>query len=109
MANAFKRRLQRNVTGNAPVVVDNWTVPAAMQVTVIGLSCANVGGATTTVTVDLFDGTNATRILLNGSVPAGDTLVVVGAEQKLVMQPNDRIRVTTPGTVDVIMSTLEIT
>jgi hypothetical protein len=97
--------------GTTPQAIGGWTVEANKQVTVIGLNVCNILTGTVSVTVDLFDGANATRITNSLSIPPGDTLVAVGAEQKVVMEPGDSIRVTASvaAAVDVILSTLEIT
>lgn len=109
MANAFKRRTSRNIS-TAWVAVGGYTVPANTQINIIGLSIANVGTGATSVSVTLYDATNSTYLVKSVPIPLGGTLIVVGGDQKVVLQPGDQILVQTAtgGMVDVIMSTLEI-
>ena len=110
MANSFKRKTSAGIgTGYTPI--DSYTVPASTEVTVIGLTVSNVTGSTVKATVSLFDGSTFTSIVTDGPVPAGGSLVVVGGDQKLVMETGDdmRIKSDTASSLDVVMSILEIT
>ena len=110
MANSFKRKTSAGIgTGFTPI--DGYTVPASTEVTVIGLTVSNVTGSTVKATVSLFDGSTFTSIVTDGPVPAGGSLVVVGGDQKLVMETGDDMRVKsdTASSLDVVMSILEIT
>ena len=110
MANSFKRKTSAGIgTGFTPI--DGYTVPASTEVTVIGLTVSNVTGSTVKATVSLFDGSTFTSIVTDGHVPAGGSLVVVGGDQKLVMETGDdmRIKSDTASSLDVVMSILEIT
>ena len=110
MANSFKRKTSAGIgTGFTPI--DGYTVPASTEVTVIGLTVSNVTGSTVKATVSLFDGSTFTSIVTDGPVPAGGALVVVGGDQKLVMETGDsmRIKSDTASSLDVVMSILEIT
>ena len=110
MANTFARKLSRNI-GTSPVTVGSYTVGAATQVTVIGLSVANTTGSNETVDVALNDGANDTYITKSAPVPSGGTLVLMGGDQKLVMVTGDSIKVTSSASssVDAVLSILEIT
>ena len=110
MANTFARKLSRNI-GTSPVTVGSYTVGAATQVTVIGLSVANTTGSNVTVDVALNDGANDTYITKSAPVPSGGTLVLMGGDQKLVMVTGDSIKVTSSASssVDAVLSILEIT
>ena len=60
----------------------------------------------------LNDGTNDFYIVKGCPVPSGSTVLLVGGDQKLVMEPLDLIKVKSSSAtdkVDVIMSVLEIT
>lgn len=107
MANTFKNATARAV-GTSPVTV--YTTPASTQTTVIGCTVANVSANNITVTVALFDGTNTTNIVKDALVRNGSSLVVVGGDQKLVLQAAHQLRVTSSAasSVDVIASVLEI-
>jgi len=110
MANTFARKLSRNV-GTTPSTVGSYTVGAATQVTVIGLSIANTTGSDVTADVVLFDGANSTYLGKSLPVPTGSALIMFGGDQKLVMVTGDSIQVTSSAatSLDVAMSILEIT
>ena len=101
MANNFKNYMSASVTTETTVL----TGPASTQTTVIGLSIANTGASVATVDVKL----NTAYVVKDAPVPVGGSLVVVGGDQKLVVEATDTIKVTSDVTVDVITSTLEIT
>jgi len=100
MANAFKSYQSTSVTTEATVL----TGPSATETTVIGLSIANTSSSTATVDVKL----NTAYIIKAAPIPVGGSLVVVGGDQKVVVEATDTIKVTSDVTVDVITSTLEI-
>lgn len=109
MANTFKRKVSQGI-GTSATAIGGYTVGAGTQTTVIGLTCANVTTTAVTVDVILNDGTNNTYIVKGATVPSGGSLVVVGGDQKVVLEPNDSVTVTasTASSVDAIMSVLEI-
>ena len=100
MANAFKSYQSTSVTTEATVL----TGASATETTVIGLSVANTSSSTATVDVKL----NTAYIVKSAPIPVGGSLVVVGGDQKVVVEATDTIKVTSDETVDVITSTLEI-
>ena len=110
MANTFKNYTSRDV-GTTPVSVGSYTVGAATQTTLIGLTVANTTVSAITVDIYLNDGSNDTYLVKNAPIPAGGTLVAVGGDQKVVMETNDSIRVVsdTATSADCIMSLLEMT
>ena len=57
------------------------------------------------------DGSNDTFLVKQATVPSGGSLVVVGGDQKVVLQTGDSIKVTSSAasSCDVMMSILEIT
>jgi hypothetical protein len=93
------------------VTIGSYVVGAATQVTVIGLSLANTTVSDVTVSVALNDGTNNTSLIKDGPVPSGGALVLMGGDQKLVMQTGDSIVVTSSAatSIDAVLSILEIT
>jgi hypothetical protein len=101
MANTFKSYQSTGVTSETTV----FTGPSSTQTTVIGLSVAATASSLATVSVKL----NTAYIVKNAPVPVGGSLVVVGGDQKLVVEATDTIKVTSDETVDVCISTLEIT
>lgn len=109
MANNFSRSTARNIgTTLTPI---GSVVPAATQVTVIGLSIANTTNGVVKAAVVHSDGSNTTYIVKNMDIVPGQAQVLVGGDQKLVLLPGDTISVVsdTASSLDVIMSTLVIT
>lgn len=100
MANNFKSYQQTSVTTEQVV----YTGPASTQSTIIGMTTANTGSSDVTVDVKL----NSAYLVKNAPVPVGGSLVVIGGNQKVVVEPTDTISVVATGAVDVIISTLEI-
>jgi hypothetical protein len=110
MANDFKRKLSRSV-GTSLTAVGSYTVGASTQTTVIGLTVANTTASQVLVDATLNDGSNDTYIVKSAPVPAGGSLVIIGGDQKVVLETNDSIKVKsdTASSVDAVMSILEIT
>ena len=110
MANSFKRKLQGDI-GTTLTAVGSYTVGASTEVTVIGLDLANTTASQILVDVTLNDGTNDTYLIKQAPIPSGGSLVVVGGDQKVVLETNDSIKVKsdTATSVDAVMSILEIT
>jgi hypothetical protein len=110
MPNSFSRKLSQNVS-NTFSVVGGYSVNAATQVTVIGLTVANKVSSQILVDVVLNAGTSNTHLVKEAPVPSGGSIVLVGGDQKVVMEPTDRllIRSDTANSADVVMSVLEIT
>lgn len=109
MASSFKNALKSSV-GTTPVVC--YTAPALTTTTVIGLSIANTHNATIYVDVDVTD-TSAGITAKAGKqlmVPVRGSIIVIGGDQKLVLETGDSITVTssTASSADVIMSVLEV-
>jgi hypothetical protein len=107
--NRFDRKLSRNI-GTSPVTIGSYTVDTDTQVTLIGLSLANLLTTSVTVSVYLNDGVNDTYIIKDVVIPANDSLSLVGAEQKIVLITGDSIKVESSDdtSVDAVMSLLEI-
>lgn len=110
MANDFKRKLSRSI-GTSLTAVGSYTVGASTQTTVIGLTVANTTASQVLVDATVNDGSNDTYIVKNAPVPAGGSLVIIGGDQKVVLETNDSIKVKsdTATSVDAVMSILEIT
>ncbi len=100
MASSFKNYTANTVTTVTTVV----TGPVATQTTVIGMTVSNVGATVANVIVKL----NTTSMVYNAPIPVGGTLVVVGGDQKVVLEAGDTINVTSTIGVDIIVSTLEV-
>lgn len=110
MANNFKRKLSSNV-GNTFTTVGSYTVGASTQTTIIGLTISNIVSSQILIDVTLDNGSSNTYLVKNAPVPSGGSIVIVGGDQKVVLETNDKIQVKsdTVNSADVIMSILEIT
>jgi hypothetical protein len=114
MASNFYVKTSRAV-GTSLTTVGGYTVGAGVQTTCIGLAIANsLSGSLSATNIyvgaTVNDGTNDTYIIRNALVPGGSSLVVVGGEQKIVLQTGYSIKVITdtPNSADVILSVLEL-
>ena len=110
MANAFKTFTDTGVgTANADV----YTCPSSTETTIIGLNVANILGVSITVTVEFYDGggNDPTHIVKDAIIPVGSSLVVVGGDQKIVMNGGDILKIKGSQTdcCDAVLSVLEIT
>ena len=114
MANTFLSETDASI-GTSPATV--FTCGASTQSTIIGLSVANRTTAQILVDVQL-DASGRTSgaedsvyLVKDAPVPAGSSLVVIGGDQKVVMEPGDDIVVTsdTASSADVVLSHLDIT
>jgi len=114
MANAFLSETDTGI-GTSPATV--FTCPSSTQTTIIGLSVANVETSQITVDVQLdasgrTSGAEDSVYLVKAApIPVGGALVVIGGDQKVVMEPGDAIKVTsdTAASADVVLSHLDIT
>lgn len=108
MANTFKSYPSKNVGTSAATV---YTCPAATQTTLIGLSMANT--STSPITTDAYITRSAVNYYLikGATVPVGSSLVIVGGDQKVVMQSSDVLYVvnSAASSGDAFASLLEIT
>jgi hypothetical protein len=110
MANTFARKLSQSV-GTSLTAVGAYTVGAATQVTVIGMSVSNTTASPVTVDITLSNGGTDTYLIKSGPVPVGSSIVLFGGDQKLVMVTGDSVKVASSAaaSVDVVLSILEIT
>jgi hypothetical protein len=114
MANSFLSETDTAI-GTSPASV--LTCGAATETTVIGMSIANIVTSQIAVDVQLdasgrTSGAEDSVYLVKGApIPVGGSLVVVGGDQKVVMEPGDVIKVTsdTALSADVVISHLDIT
>jgi len=109
MANAFKRKLERNI-GTTLTQIDSYAVASSTETTLIGLTISNTTAEAVNVDVTLNNGTNDTYLVKTAPILSGGSLIAVGGDQKVVLEPNDMIKVksSASSSVDVIMSLLEI-
>ena len=109
MANAFKLVTDTGVGTSAATIHPG---ASSTETTIIGLTVANI--VTSQIEVDVQiennDGDNI-YLIKAAPVPVGSSLVVVGGEQKVVLNASDVLKVTsnTSSSADVALSILEIT
>jgi hypothetical protein len=109
MANVFKN----SVTGSIGVTTTKvYQAPASTVATVIGLSVSNVLTQNISVNVTVTDSsaTKTNHLVKNALITEGGSIVVIGGDQKVVLEANDFISVvsTQAASADVIVSVLEI-
>ena len=110
MANTFKNKQSVNV-GTSTVSI--YTAPSSTTTTLIGLTLANVSGASITATVAVTDTSASTtaNIIKNAPIPVGSSLVAVGGDQKVVLETGDILKITASASnsVDAVVSYMEQT
>ena len=113
MANTFKLKTKAGIDAS---LVDVYTVPSSTTAVIIGLTIANIKGASVTADVKVISDTSDTEtnadvyIAKDIPLPAGSSVEVM-AGNKIVLQTTDKIQVKGSATdaVDVILSIMEIT
>ena len=107
MANTFKNKLVAGVSAEAEI----YPCPSATTATVIGVTIANVGSGTASVTVKIVDNDTSTTcsVVKDAPVPVGGSLSIL-ENQKIVLEAGDSIRVASAtSNSDVFVSVLQIT
>lgn len=108
MANTFKNAISASIGTSA---VDVYTAGAGVTATVIGMTVANRTASSIDVDVQVTDtsGTTTAYLVKGAPVPEGGSLVVIGGDQKVVLETTDKITVTsdTASSADVTVSVLE--
>ena len=97
---AFKSYQVTDITTEQVV----FTGAASTETTVIGFSVANVGNDAAYITAKL----NSAHIVKGAPVAVGGTEIIVGGDQKLVVEAGDTLSVSSTSLVDIIISTLEV-
>lgn len=104
MSSSFRSYVTSSV-GTANTTVFSSTT----STTVIGFSIANTSNSAITASAILNkNGSSSVYIVKNAPIPYGGSLVIVGGDQKIVMQVSDTLSVNASNTADTIISTLEI-
>lgn len=110
MANAFKNSITGSI-GTAGVKV--YETPTSTSTTVIGVGVANVSSQNISVSVMVRDNSanKVVYVVKDSLILPGSSNVLVGGEQKLVLETGDFLSVTSSlaNSADVIVSVLEIT
>ncbi len=110
MANAFKNSITGSI-GTTGVKV--YEAPVATSTTVIGVGVANVNSQNISVSVMVRDNSanKVVYVVKDSLILPGSSNVLVGGDQKLVLEAGDFLSVTSSlaNSADVIVSVLEIT
>ena len=110
MANACKNSITGSI-GTAGVKV--YETPVNTSTTVIGVGVANVNSNNISVSVMVRDNSanKVVFVVKDSLIIPGSSNVLVGGEQKLVLEAGDILKVSTSNasSADVIVSLLEIT
>lgn len=109
MANTFKNSVTGSIGTSTTTV---YTAPIQSVATVIGVNVANVISQNISVSVTILDtSTSQTRFLVKDAlILPGSSVVLVGGDQKLVLETGDLLRVVSSqaASADVVVSVLEI-
>lgn len=109
MANTFKNAVKIDVTTSASTI---YISPALTTSTVIGFSISNKYSTDITVSATLVDSSTSTEIYLvkDAPVPKGSAIVIIGGDQKVVLEPGDYITVSASqsNSADAVLSILQI-
>jgi len=110
MPSTFKVQNAKNIT-TILTAVNNYSVAASTNTTVIGLNFCNTSNNSINVSASVSNSTIDTFLLFNAPLPVGSALSVIGGDQKVVLQPAMSIKVSASANsvCDVSMSILEIT
>tara|TARA_R110002020_G_scaffold118072_1_gene269984 strand:+ start:1774 stop:2103 length:330 start_codon:yes stop_codon:yes gene_type:complete len=109
MANSFKLVTDTGVGTSAATI---HTGAGSTETTIIGMSVANIHTAQITIDVQLENNDGDNIYLIKAApVPVGSSIIVVGGDQKVVMNASDVLKVTSSvaSSADVALSILEIT
>jgi hypothetical protein len=104
MANNFKSYGLSNISANTVI----YTVPSATQTTAIGLVIANKTFGTVTANAQIIRTTTNYSIIQNATVVTGTSLVLIGGDQKVVLQAGDSVSISSSANTDAWISVLEI-
>jgi hypothetical protein len=104
MANNFRSYGLSNVTANTSL----YTVPLGTQTTAIGLVIANRTNGTVTTNVSITRTSNTYYMIQQAPIVTGSSLVLIGGDQKVVLQANDSVSISSSANTDAWISVLEI-
>lgn len=104
MANNFKSTGLSNNSANTVL----YTVPVGTQTTAIGLVVANKTLGTITANVQINRASASYFVIQQAPILSGSSLVVIGGDQKVVLQANDSVSISSSGNADAWISVLEI-
>jgi hypothetical protein len=107
MANAFKNSITGIIGTESRRV---YKAPGSTTSTVIGLSLANISAAEVNANVLLIANTSfQAHLIRNAPIPVGSSLVVIGGDQKVVLEAADEMRVksSASASLSAVVSVLE--
>lgn len=111
MANTFKNRITKSIGTQGNDIYDAGT---GVTATVIGASIANKHTAAITISAVVFDASvgvsgDTAYLVKDAPIPVGGSLVLVGGDQKVVLEAGDKITVTSSASssADAVISVLE--
>jgi hypothetical protein len=106
MAINYKSVLTTGITSSTTVY--NPTT-AGIQATVISMIVANNGAANAvTANVTITSGATTANVVRNVTIPVGTSLNVISSD-RLIVEQNEVLAVSASGSVDVVVSTIEVT
>jgi hypothetical protein len=110
MANTFKNSVTASI---GTLATDVYTAPGATTTTVIGAAVSNRAASVIAVDATVTDTSGSVTAYLVKAAPVaiGGALVLIGGDQKVVLETGDKITVTsdTAASADVVISVLEQT
>jgi len=110
MANTFKNSITGSVGTTGVKVYES---PAGTAATIIGVNVANAASQNISVSVMMRDvsGNKCVYLVKDSLVIQGSSNIMVGGEQKIVLEATDFLSVTSSlaNSADVIVSVLELT
>lgn len=108
MASSFLSYANKSV-GTTPATVV--TVGSTTKATIIGLSCSNITASPVTADVYITRAAVDYYLIKGATVPVGGSLVVVGGDQKVVLNGDDVLKVVSSAasSIDAVTSVLNIT
>lgn len=110
MANTFKNKVLASIGTTA----QGYVTPAATTTTVIGMVISNRTTANIKVSATVTDTSAASLVaylVKDAIVPVGGNIVVVGGDQKVVLETGDKLFVSsdTGASADLVISMMETT
>ncbi len=88
---AFKSKVTPSIGLSAAPTTVSDTVSANTAHTIIGFSLANITTSTITISAKLNKGASSAFIVKDATVLAGGTIVLVGGDQKVVLEAGDTL------------------
>ena len=108
--NRFKSHFATATTGAANAAFTN--SESGTDKVVVGMTISNITSIAQTASVFVHSNTDNKlfSLVTDASIPAGGSLVPIGGDQKVVIEPGESINVNTSGVLSchVVISTLEI-